>query len=327
MGAVGMSSEDDAPFFIVGSGRSGSTLLRMMLCTHSKVTIPPETYFIAPLIEQLPINQILDEKQVSLVVDIMTSHYRWPDMGMSRDYLITKLSGLQTPFLRDVLKIIYDYHLGIEKKVIWGDKTPVYIAIVPRLIELFPTAKIIHLVRDGRDVTKSFQATGWYGPWLHKNTREWQRAIQHYRRYTLEYPDIDIHEVKYEDLVLETEQTVKGVCDFLNIDYEHGMLNWRGTMKGKIPAREAYIHKKIARQPEKSDVFRWKSEMSKRELLVVESFIYNDLKYAGYSLFYSSRPWVIVFYICKTYCVAILPIYDVAIRLLRYARRKLRILR
>jgi len=321
-----MEGENSAPFFIVGSGRSGSTLLRLMLCAHSKVAVPPETYFISPLIEQLPITQRLDEKQVSLAIDIITNHYRWPDMGMTIDYLVATAANLRAPFLRDILNIIYDYHLELERKSIWGDKTPAYIAIVPRLLELYPGAKIIHLIRDGRDVARSFQATGWYGPWLHKNTREWQAAIQHGRQYKDTCPDVEIHEVKYEDLVLHTETTMRNVCNHVGLEYEPGMQDWGNAAKGRIPAREAYIHKKIARQPEENDICRWESEMTNREILVVESYIYNELKLAGYGLYYSAPPWVVVFYFCRAYCTVILPVYDLAIRLLRYIHRRLSVL-
>ena len=313
------------PFFIVGSGRSGSTLLRVILCSHSRITIPPETYFISPLVERLPINKKLDEDQIALAVEIITGHYRWPDMGMTKEKLVANIQKGKHTYLREIINIVYDDHLSRENREIWGDKTPAYIAIVPQLLDLYPDARIIHLVRDGRDVAKSFQSTGWCGPWLHENTREWKDAINLFQQYRIQYPSISIYEVRYEDLVLDTEGTVRNLCDYLSIDYETGMLDWFNAVDGKIPAREAHIHSKLKRKPGREDVYRWKTEMSRREILVVESFIYKELRSAGYSLYYSGALWVPVFSICRAWYVAILPIYALVLRAFRYAGRRMSI--
>jgi hypothetical protein len=295
----------------------------MILCSHSKITVPPETYFITPLVDRLPINQELNEEQVASAVEIITGHYRWPDMGMSKEKLVACIQKDNPHYLRDIVDIVYNYHLTREHKQIWGDKTPPYISIVPQLLELFPDARIINLIRDGRDVTKSFQATGWYGPWLHKNTYEWKTSISTGERLKSTSPNIDIYELKYEDLILDTEKTVRRLCDHLSIEFETGMLDWRDTVNGKIPAREAHIHTKISRKPGKRDVYRWKSEMSKREILVVESFISSELTSAGYPLYYSGALWNPVFHACRAWYEVIFPDYAFVLRLFRYAGRKL----
>ena len=317
--------ENNSPFFMVGSGRSGSTLLRMILCAHSKVTIPPETYIIMPLTAHLPIHKRLSEEQVKLAIKLMTSHYRWPDMGISSDELVAGISTDKPLYLRDIINVVYEDFLARDNKQIWGDKTPAYIAIVPLLLELYPEAKIVHLVRDGRDVTKSFQATGWYGAWLHENTREWKEAINFCEKYRIQCPNIDIYEVRYEDLVLNTEETVRNLCDCLSIDYEIDMLDWCSAVDGKIPAREAHIHKKISREPGRGDVYRWEKEMSKREIFIVESFIHKELMSAGYSLHYSGALWVPVFHLCRAWYATIFPVYAFILRTSRYVGRRISI--
>ena len=70
------------PFFIVGSSRSGSTLLRLMLDSHSRIAIPSETWYIAALLEAFPCDRPLTENEISAAVSMMTSHYTWPDIGL-----------------------------------------------------------------------------------------------------------------------------------------------------------------------------------------------------------------------------------------------------
>ena len=132
-------------------------------------------------------------------------------MGLSNEDFERAVTQLEKPCLRDILNIIYDFHLDKEGKSVWGDKTPPYVSIIPALVELYPQARIIHLVRDGRDVAKSFQKVGWYGPWLHDNTREWCDAIRAVRACRVAHPEIVILEVRYEELVLDTEATIRSI--------------------------------------------------------------------------------------------------------------------
>ena len=76
---------NSAPFFIVGSGRSGTTLLRMILASHSGLAIPPETWFLLPLLRRLDTSRPLSAAEVNYAVQTVTSHYRWPDMNLSAD--------------------------------------------------------------------------------------------------------------------------------------------------------------------------------------------------------------------------------------------------
>ena len=119
------------------------------------------------------------------------------------------------PMLRDIAQTIYQDHLRRAGKVRWGDKTPGYIKIAQPLAAMFPDARFIHIFRDGRDVAKSFQAVGWFGPWLHANTRQWTEAIDWNSRLSRSEIAGRIFQLRYEDLVLEPEATLRKVCAFL----------------------------------------------------------------------------------------------------------------
>lgn len=159
-----------APFFIVGSGRCGSTLLRMMLASHSRLSIPPETWFlIPPLVKRFSIDRPLNAAEIESAVSVITGDYRWPDMKIDAQEFRHAVGQLAQPRVRDLAEVVYRWHVQTEGKARWGDKTPVYIEILPELASMFPGSRFIHLVRDGRDVAKSFKATGWDsgGRWLH----------------------------------------------------------------------------------------------------------------------------------------------------------------
>lgn len=310
----------EAPFFIIGSGRSGTTLLRMILASHSRLTIPPETYFLAPVLAELRAGRVLSEKEVDRAVAIMTGHFRWPDMGIAATDFAAAARALAKPTLREVIEIIYAAHLVREKKLRWGDKTPVYIRIVPQLAALFPGARFIHLVRDGRDVAKSFQSTGWYGPLLYKNMTEWREAMAIERRLEASPLARQMLTVRYEDLVLSTERVTREICAFLGETYEPQMLSWQEQVDHLVPRREMHIHTKLRRPPSTADIERWRREMTGWELFVCEAFMGADLSRAGYPRRFGSIVWLPFRAATRFYCRTILSLWSRLLRRLVPAR-------
>src|ERR1700704_1580606 len=95
-----------APFFIVGSSRSGSTLLRLMLACHSRISIPSETWYLTALIEAFPFDRPLQENEIGEAISVMTNHYTWPDMKLGSAELQSRVANLSEVRLRDLVEIV-----------------------------------------------------------------------------------------------------------------------------------------------------------------------------------------------------------------------------
>lgn len=296
------------PFFIVGSSRSGSTLLRLMLASHSRIAIPSETWYLIALLETFPFDRPLRENEAAAAVAMMTSHYTWPDMGLDATEFRHRAANLSGVRLRDLVEIVYRWHMEVEGKSRWGDKTPAYIEIVPALAAMFDDAKFIHLIRDGRDVAKSFQRQGWHGPWMYGYTREWRRAVELDLKLGRTLLNERILRVRYEDLVLQPEAALRRVCAFIDERFEDQMLRWRGRVDEAIPGREKGIHASLDRDMDSSDVGRWKREMTSREVFVAEALIGAQLSHFGYERRFRSKLWGPLFAATRTYCRRVLPI-------------------
>jgi hypothetical protein len=294
-----------------------------MLASHSRISIPPETWYLIPLLEQLPSDRPLTPAETERAAKIMTTGYRWPDMGISESEFRARLAGLQRPTLRQVIEIVYQEHVQHEGKSRWGDKTPGYIKIAPALAALYPDARFIHLFRDGRDVAKSFQTVGWYGPWLHVNAQEWNAAIDCNERLSRTGLGTRFLQLRYEDLVLAPEETLRKVCNFLGEEFEPQMLEWKGRLDRMIPEREAKIHKKLSRKPEASDAYRWKREMSTGQLLVAEAFMGKRLSRLGYERKYSGVLWRPVLAATAVLFRFALPVVAFQWRVVRFAWRQI----
>jgi len=298
-----------APFFIVGSSRSGSTLLRLMLASHSRIAIPSETWYLIPLLEAFPFDRPLVQSEVSAAVSMMTDHYTWRDMGLDAGEFRHRAASLSEARLRDLVEIVYRWHMEAEGKSRWGDKTPAYIEIIPALAAMFGDAKFIHLIRDGRDVAKSFQRQGWHGPWMHGYTREWLRAAELDRTLSTTPLNERILRVRYEDLVLYPEATLRRVCAFIGERFEDRMLSWHEKVDAAIPDREKSFHSSLGRDVNPADVARWKREMTPREVFVAEALIGAQLSRFGYERRCRSKLWNPLFAATRIYCRKVLPVF------------------
>jgi hypothetical protein len=294
----------------------------MILVSHSRIWIPPETWYLNQMRDVLDLNRPLLPQEVERVQQIMTRHYRWPDLELSADEFRSKIANMTTPFLRDIVELVYLEHLKRNGKRRWGDKTPGYIELVPQLAQLFPGAKFIHVIRDGRDVAKSFQVRRWSGRWLHQNADEWLMAMNYGERWKKSpYADA-FYEVHYENLVLDQEREVRRVCEFLGEEYQPQMLSWPNDVEKQVPAREAHIHEKLGRPPSVEDVGRWKREMSVREVLISEAFMGPQLKAHGYELRFSSPIWKPLLWLTRWSCRWALPVASLPLRAFRILRQR-----
>jgi hypothetical protein len=282
-----------APFFIVGAGRSGTTLLRLILAGHSHLHIPPETWFLHPLVREFPLTAALTQPQVERAIETMVGQERWPDMDLAADEFRRQAAALAQPTLVDLIDLVYRHLLGASGKQRLGDKTPHYFAVIPELVTLYPDTKFIHLVRDGRDVAISWIDAGWqryYEPGF-----EWPMAMAALDRDLAAYPD-RVLEVRYEDLVHRPEEVARYVCAFLGETFEPSMLNWQGRME-LVASRDRHLHAHL-HQPLSNDAIAvWRRRLSGVECFAVEACLHRELTFRGYDLRFSAPGWRPLFHV------------------------------
>jgi hypothetical protein len=276
-----------APFFIVGAGRSGTTLLRLIVAGHSRLHIPPETWFLRPLVRDFPLTGVLTQPQVERAIETMVQHERWPDLGMDGDHVRRQAAVLAQPTLVGLIDLVYRHLLNATGKQRLGDKTPHYFAIVPELATLYPRAKFIYLIRDGRDVAISWFDAGWqryYEPGF-----EWPPAMAALRRDAAAYAG-QVLEVHYEDLVRQPEDIARQICGFLGETFEPAMLDWQGRTE-LVASRDRHLHGRL-QQPLSGDaVAVWRRRLSAVDCFAVEACLHRELTLGGYDLRFAAPGW------------------------------------
>jgi hypothetical protein len=281
--------------FVVGAARSGTTMLRLMLDAHSEVAIPPETGFVPKLIRTCERQDASTEG----ILELLTTRPRWPDFGIDQDVLARRLRALPVLLPAPVLRTFYSLYSEKFGKPRWGDKTPRYLLKMRRIQRALPEARFIHVIRDGRDVALSMTDLRWRPDSLVHGAREWREHVQAGRRQGARVPHY--LEVRYEDLILDTESTLRGACDFLELPWDAAMLDYHRTAGDRMAekARETHpselpepvtaaervgIHALTSRPPVAERIGRARRELSKAELAAVESVAGDLLVELGYSV-------------------------------------------
>jgi len=276
------------PFFIIGAGRSGTTLLRRILTAHSELHIPPENFELSTSIEKFrQYRQLTWSDLVHLIMSLFEFHHEFYTFEVSLRPLVNQLLNIpkKKRNLAFILDSFYRYHSVKHGRSIlrWGDKTPLN-TLLPNALELilkvFPDAQFIHIVRNGNDVVSSALQHGFFTD-ITAAANRWVQTVQNARRFTHAHADKSI-EIRYEDLVSQPEVTIQSVCLFLNVKYEPRMLTSEDLAMnmGDVPFLSE--HREVTKPINTSNIGKASDYLSAQDKEILEAIIGRELELFGY---------------------------------------------
>ena len=242
----------DAPIFLVGSERSGTTILRLMLDHHPRIAFNNESeYFVTQISEDGEYPGIERYHEWLTNHRIFQSSRFAIDMGLDfvallNDFLIQKRS-------RDNKELVgATVHYQFRK-----------------LRRIWPRARYIYLYRDGRDVASSVVRMGWAGN-VYVAADWWLKAEQEWDEVRPALGDDDWIEVRYEDLIASTRPQLERLCTFLGVEYSERMFD--------------YVRRSTYQAPDVGLAYQWKTGMRKVDVQRLEEKLGERLLSRGYEL-------------------------------------------
>ena len=281
-----MQPDPERLFFIVGTGRCGTTLLQAMLTSHPNLYIPPELRYFGRHEPGVRFSDPLRDEHVEAYLALCQRDIWWGDMGMD--------AGAFQDAVRGGLRTSRDIYLWIlghvatrrgNRKRRCGEKTPYYVLFAEHIAELFPRAKFIQLHRDPRDVAASYLEQYWVSGgtalrvanYLLHVFRRVEQAAKHIgpERFCT---------VKYEELVDHPERELRRLCAFLGEDYDPAMLQFaKREDVGYLEVEEGW--KGMTRQDlTRARVGRYRGRLTPRQIWTVERRLKSMLPQLGYAL-------------------------------------------
>ena len=278
-----------APFFIVGAHRSGTTLLRLILNNHPHLAVPFESVFIPVFYKNLREygDLSLKENLSRLIYDIgMLSRDKKGELVQDPEAILS-LPISNYAGLVDAIFMEYAERKGKRR---WGDKTPSQVMELDILWKLFPDCRVIHLVRDGRDVALSLRRISWGSAHIPRVAADWRWMTILGRKMGAFLGDHYL-EVRYEDLVLKPEETLRRICAFLEEPYHEDLLRFHVTAEKEMPSESMKWHQNSVKPPDPSKVFMWKHQMSLADRFIFEQIAGPELELFGYIRENHPRTW------------------------------------
>lgn len=283
--------------FIVGTGRCGTTILAQVLNSHSRICIPHELQIIVSigngerLYEKYTSGKIKDFKAqdyIQLIESRCPYHFQ-EYFDFHRHF--NELSYPQTD-LQEILKDLFDDICYTFKKEVFFEQTPWYGQRLDVLKQIFPEMKVVHIVRDARDVAISFSRTPWWSKDINANLIQWEKEVNVIRSFGMENPDIYI-EIRYEDLVLYPENELQKVVKMLGLKFEEGMLDpdnlidytkYSKSDIGGISSNKFNEWKENRKKIFfKNSIYAWKNDPL-RKTFIMNKKIQDTLQYYNYDI-------------------------------------------
>ena len=296
----------DRPIFIVGPGRSGTTLLRSLLSAHSRVSVTPETQFMARA-ERWGLRgaglQCLDD-----FWDEYTGWERFLDLGVDPERCRELIAAQGKPTFETIFRSLLIAYAEKVGKPRVGEKSPGHVQFLSELLRWFPDAQVIVTLRDPRAVVASQLKTEYVrrrlrAPSLRHGlvTGSRLREVAHYaedwseiyRRHLTSHPyDPRFHTTRYEELVVAPEREVRALCNFLGEEFEPAMLHDRNAETVPLPASHLDNEQKAAWRREHhlksfapvstDSLEKWRGDLTRTELSMIEGLCEEAMKEQGY---------------------------------------------
>lgn len=252
-----------------GCGRSGTTLMRVILDTHPNICCGPESQLFLPQRPSVP-------KQAK--------RFGLPEAEVRG---LARRSRSQAEFVDEFFK----RYCAKTGKARWAEKTPRNVHHLNFILEHFPEARFIHMIRDGRDTVCSLRTHPRHkvvnGELVKLNTwhpleeciQRWVEDVTaglHYRR------DPRYLEVRYEELIAEPRQTLKRVFAFLEEEFDERVLTYHQVQSQSRDVVNFPQNPEATTAMYSSAISRWQRDLSPDEVLLFKRMTGPLLVETGY---------------------------------------------
>lgn len=281
--------------FILGNPRSGTSLLRIMLNSHREIASPPESGFMHwwySKYKHWNTEDVSDPEKVKEFVNDVLSSKKIETWALDRQEIIAQIGQLEPSTYSELVILVY---------LVWArsngktpstviDKNNYYIHHLEDLIRIWPDARFLFVIRDGRDVAcsykelKNLQSLSPYRPalpteieeiareWLVNNTRIWDflNVLSHDRWIM----------IRYESLIRCSEEQLRRITSFLNISYLPEMLEY--YMKNDEPVSTLDWKRKTLEKPDCENIGKYKTHLSQQEIEIFNTVAHEMLERGEY---------------------------------------------
>jgi hypothetical protein len=226
------------------------------------------------------------DEPVERFCDAVLASDRFNEWKIERDRLLARLSRVAEKSYANLVDAVYVEYLATidASKTRWGDKNIDYVLELPRVVRLFPDAKIVHVIRDGRDVLASYNNVKFGPKGALAVAMFWRKRVTTGRRVGRTLGDARYHELVYEQLVEAPDTECRRLCEFLGEAFTPQMLEFHQLNREKelVPAHRLEWHANTLKPVTTDRTGRWRDQLSPDEVKTFEAVAGPALREFGY---------------------------------------------
>jgi len=275
--------------FIVGCPRSGTTLLQRMVNAHPDIAITPESHWIPRL--YVKAWALTSEGRVKpKLIRRLLAHPKFGRLKISPEEIVEWTGNGKQISYGNLVSRIFDLYGERHGKPLVGDKTPDYVRSIETLHRLWPSARFVHVIRDGRDVAlsmmdwpKSCPKPGDFATWREDRVSTaalwWEVNVRMGRQAGESIGHELYYEVRYESLVRRPREESAALCGFLGVPHSDAMLRFYEVAAASDPGLET----RRAHLPVTPGLRDWRAELSPQDNERFEAAVGALLDELGYA--------------------------------------------
>lgn len=280
------------PVFMIGTQRSGSNLLRLMMNQLKDVASPHPPHILErmfPLMDNY--GDLNSDSNFKVLVDdvcrlIELNPVEWSGMSFDRDVV---MSLAKERSLMSVYGVVYDLYAVSQDAKTWCCKSMANINFIDAIEDYFDHPKYVYLYRDGRDVALSFQKAVVGEKHIYNIAKDWSETQEKALKLRELIDEKYFYSVSYEQLTQQPEETARSLCAFLNTEYVPAMLDFHKTSEAKNAAKSSELWGNVVSPIIKDNSKKYKKEMSGKDIRIFESVAGSILDQLGYQRDFVAR--------------------------------------
>jgi len=270
------------PFlFIVGAERSGTTMLRGMVDGHPDVAVVYEPHVVTEL-DSAAVRHADGSVDVGRFAKAFVEHRWFRRWGLSVEQVWDTLSGAAPVYFSDAVRCVYARYATDRGKRLYGDKSPSYVERMVRIGELFPEARFVHLVRDGRDASRSLQQVPFGPDDFATAARQWRAWVEEGLRAGARLGPDRYLELRYEHLVADPVGELTRLCAFVGIDFHPDMMEFHRRADDVLRHERPNYHDRLS-EPLRTGIRDWRTDLSAAELAEFHTIAGDLTERLGYA--------------------------------------------
>ena len=285
-----MGSSANPYVFVAGVARSGTTLLQRMLDAHPLLAVVNEAAWVPRKFSKRH-GVRADGRITPALIPQLVASTNFANMGLTEEDLRRLVPDDEPLPYRAFVSRVFDLYAARRHKRFAGDKSPGYIRRLPRLHQLWPRARYLHIIRDPRDVCLSMldwpdaavTAASQYGTWDQDPVVSiglyWKLSVGLGREASHQLAPGRYCEVRYEELVATPEAQLRRISEFLQIPYDNAMVRYH---EGRMRV-DAGLSSKDQWLPPTVGLRNWRTQMDSRHVQLVEVAAGTLLDESGYT--------------------------------------------